>query len=481
MSKRYFSWIVHFVVALAPAGCGCGFADEAGAMISGPAAVAESIEPFLRQHCGDCHGADAEAGFSIDELPHKVSRIGNDDPAWAAWELALRRIRTGQMPPPDFPRPPGDDVARFLIAAEQKLDRVAAEFTQPRPQSLRRFTRAQYQNAIRDLLGVDIDASRWLPKDPSSGGFDHITVSTLSPALVSRYVDAAQAIADLALGLNDGPPATRTIRLPADLTQEHRMPGLPPGTRGGLVFEQVVASRGIYRLSVRLTRDRDEQIEGLSGSHRLDVIVGNQIAHRWTIKKPQGGDDTMVDRNLNLDLELPPGRQTIAVTFADNGRGLMEISRQPFDAAYNRHRHPRTAPAIFEVSMVGPLRKDSREGFQSETLARVTGFGEANPTNPDNPENPDNPTSPGRTKILIDRPASGTSDEMFRAARVVLAPILRQAYRRKLEPADWVVPLQFFGGSAKPDTDAALADPDLAFQRGIRAAIASILVNPHFL
>ncbi|MEM9828839.1 MAG: DUF1592 domain-containing protein, partial [Planctomycetota bacterium] len=139
------------------------------------------------------------------------------------------------------------------------------------------------------------------------------------------------------------------------------------------------------------------------------------------------------------------------------------------------------APAIFEVSMVGPLRKDSLEGLQSETLARVTGFGEANPTNPEKSVNPTNPTSPGRTKILIDRPASGTSDEMFRVARVVLAPILRQAYRRKLEPADWVVPLQFFGGSAKPDTDAALADPDLAFQRGIRAAIASILVNPHFL
>ena len=123
------------------------------------------------------------------------------------------------------------------------------EPTPGRLPAFRRLTRTEYQNAIRDLLGVQIDATRLLPKDEESHGFDNITVDTLSPSLLDRYLTAAQKISRLAVGTPLTRPDGFTFRLPADFTQEKHIEGLPVGTRGGV---DLTAPRRVH--AVRLQR-----------------------------------------------------------------------------------------------------------------------------------------------------------------------------------------------------------------------------------
>src|SRR6185295_12327928 len=126
-----------------------------------------------------------------------------------------------------------DRVISFL---EASLDRVAAASPNPgRTATLRRLTRTEYQNAVRDLLALDVDVASLLPPDESSYGFDNVTVGDLSPTLLDRYVSAAEKISRLAVGVAGRSPGGDTIRIPADLTQEEHLDGLPIGTRGGAV------------------------------------------------------------------------------------------------------------------------------------------------------------------------------------------------------------------------------------------------------
>src|SRR5581483_10630120 len=96
------------------------------------------------------------------------------------------------------------------------------------------LNRTEYQNSIRDLLELEIDAASLLPADESGHGFDNVTVSDLSPTLLNRYISAAQKISRLAVGTRQSSLQSDTISVAADLTQEDQLPGMPLGTRGGL-------------------------------------------------------------------------------------------------------------------------------------------------------------------------------------------------------------------------------------------------------
>ena len=151
-----------------------------------------------------------------------------------AWEKVVRKLVARQMPPPEEVRPSGRKYDAFVALLAGSLDRAAAEKPEPgRTAAFRRLTRTEYQNAIRDLLALDIDAAALLPNDESSHGFDNLTVGDLSPTLLDRYITAAQKISRLAVGSPSRSPGGETIRIRPDLTQEEHVEGLPIGTRGG--------------------------------------------------------------------------------------------------------------------------------------------------------------------------------------------------------------------------------------------------------
>src|SRR5215217_8427129 len=144
------------------------------------------------------------------------------------WEKVVRRLLTRQMPPAEKKRPDEGTYEAVLSKLETSLDGAYQEHPSPgRTETLRRLNRTEYQNAIRDLLALDVDAASLLPADESGHGFDNVNVGDLSPTLLNRYISAAQKISRLAVGTTQSSLLNDTILLPADLTQEDELPGLP--------------------------------------------------------------------------------------------------------------------------------------------------------------------------------------------------------------------------------------------------------------
>ncbi len=201
------------------------------------------VQTLADRYCLNCHDADkTKGGLDLDAvLP--------DDPTLhpEIWENVVRRLRTRQMPPAHKERPDEGDYVALLSALETKLDQEAAVHPRPgRTETIRRMNRTEYQNAIRDLLALDIDAAALLPADDASHGFDNVTVGTLSPTLLDRYISAAQKISRLAVGGAQRVPGGDTIRIRPDITQEERVDGLPFGTRGGALIPYTFPRDGDY-------------------------------------------------------------------------------------------------------------------------------------------------------------------------------------------------------------------------------------------
>ena len=310
------------------------------------------------------------------------------------------------------------------------------------------MNRTEYQNAIRDLLALDVDVAALLPADESSHGFDNVTVGDLSPTLLDRYVSAAEKISHLAVGRPSRSPGGETVRIRADLTQEEHIDGLPIGTRGGALLHYTFPQDGDYEIQVRLTRDRNEHVEGLSEPHDLEVLVDRARAQLFTVKPPvrepglpetEQPSHAKVDQHLNLRVAVTAGPHDVGVTFPKKPSLLLETTRQPYQTHFNMYRHPRVQPAVYSISIIGPY--DAK------------GPGD----------------TPSRRRIFTSRPA-GPADE-DRAARRILASLMRRAYRRPVTDADVGGPFEFYRQGKSED----------GFDAGIELALAAVLVSPQFL
>ena len=197
----------------------------------------------------------------------------------------MRKVHTGTMPPSNVPQPSEDDRRALLTWLETSLDAASAARPNPgRTDTLRRLNRTEYQNAVRDLLALDIDAASLLPADESGHGFDNVTVGDLPPTLLDRYISAAQKISRLAIGRTELSLQSDIIRLPADLTQEDHLPGLPLGTRGGVSVSHTFAQDGEYEIQIWLARDLEGNVSGLREprAHELLVLVDRQPVASFT-------------------------------------------------------------------------------------------------------------------------------------------------------------------------------------------------------
>ncbi len=402
----------------------------------------QSVQSLFDNHCQDCHTGPKPSGdFSIEKLKPNRESVGGSSVFSDEWERIVRRLRAGQMPPPDADRPNEADTIFATRAIEKWLnDGSRLHPYVGRTDTLRRMNRTEYQNAVRDLLALDIDATALLPKDESSQGFDNITVGELSPSLLNRYLTASQTISRIALGREGLGPMGINVRVPADRTQELHVEGLPFGTRGGVLIEHTFPRDGNYEVQLRLARDRDEKVEGLSQPHSIDLLIDRAQKYRFSVKPPPNREDfTHVDSHLKARINVAAGRHSVGVAFAHVGSPLIETKRQPFDAAYNRHRHPRINPALFELSIVGPFDSES----PGNPLSRKAIFGQEK------------------------RDAIQTTE----TAKRILTRLARLAFRRPVSEEDLASPMWFFEESFR----------DGDFDAGLEAALTSILVNPNFL
>ena len=391
---------------------------------------------LVEDYCVTCHDdEEKKGGLSFERVSADVSQQQE------VWEKVVRKLRARQMPPVGRKERPDDatydSTVRYL---ETSLDRAAAAHPNPgRTATIRRLTRTEYQNAIRDLLALDVDVTSLLPADESSYGFDNVTVGDLSPTLLDRYMSASEKISRVAVGRPSRSPGGETIRMPPDLTQEDHLEGLPIGTRGGAVLDYTFPMDGEYEIQVRLMRDRDEHVEGLTEPHDLELLLDKARLQVFTVKPPQREPEhATVDQHLKIRVPVQAGPHALGVAFLKKPSLLLETARQPYQAHFNYYRHPRVQPAIYSISIVGP-------------------YGTKGPGD-----------TPSRRRIFG---ARATDSEPDAGARHVLSALMKRAYRRPVTAADLRGPMALYEKGRA----------DGGFDAGIEMALSGVLVNPNFL
>lgn len=440
-SRRMHRWML--LLVLAPGAIGPGVLLPREEQAASP--PAPPLQTIVSRYCHGCHSSALRAGGLVLDTLSAEEVGGNPD----VWEKVLRKIRARHMPPIGMPRPDGATYEAMVSSLETSLDRAAAANPDPgRTETFRRLTRTEFQNAVRDLLALEVDAASLLPPDETSFGFDNVNAGSLPPTLLERYMSAAEKISRLAVGRPGRSAGGETVRLPADLTQEEHLDGLPIGTRGGTAIRSTFPQDGEYDVRVRLTRDRNEHVEGLSEPHQLEVLLDRARVALFDVKPPartagtpedaQPSHDSL-DRHLSVRVRVRAGPHTIGATFLKKPSVLLETGRQPYQAHFNYYRHPRIQPAVFSISVSGP--------FAAE------GPGD----------------TPSRKRILICRPEGSNDDDG--CARRILSTLVRRAYRRPVTEADLAGPLALYRtGRAEG-----------GFEAGIEMALAAVLVSPHFL
>jgi hypothetical protein len=402
-----------------------------------PSPLPEPVKSVINQYCVSCHDGDVKKG-GLD-----LERISRDDVTQhiEEWEQVIRKLRARQMPPIGKERPAARIYDGVVTTLSSALDRAAARNPNPgRTETFRRLNRTEYQNAIRDLLALDIDAAALLPKDDVSRGFDNVSVANLSPTLLNRYISAAEKISRLAVGAPRRTPGGDTFRIRPDLTQEEHVEELPLGTRGGALLSYTFPRDGEYEIQIRLTRDRNEEVEGLREPHELEVLLDRELVRRFTVAPPKGDRNfEKVDAHLKVRMPVTAGPHQLGVTFLKNPSSLLETRRQPYLAHYNMHRHPRLGPAIYQISINGPY--DSKRPGDT----------------------------PSRRQIFGTRPTK-TSEEDGCAERII-STLMRRAHRRPVNAADFQKPMEFYRK----------ARAESGFDAGIEAALSAVLVSPEFL
>ncbi|MBI4464008.1 MAG: DUF1592 domain-containing protein [Acidobacteria bacterium] len=346
-----------------------------------------------------------------------------------------------------MPRPDKATYDSFATYLETELDRAATAHPNPGRPAIHRLNRAEYTNAIRDLLAVDIDGRSLLPTDDSGYGFDNIAdVLSVSPLLLERYMSAARKISRRAIGDAAIRPDVETYDVPQFLTQEDRTSeDLPFGSRGGIAIRHHFPLDGDYTIRIRLQRNFDGYILGLGEPHQLEVRLDRARIKLFTIggehkSKQEQEEYVQFTADAGLEIRFPAnaGTRLVGVAF------LKETSKSE-DVLRSRllgyvFSHPGEGnPAVGSVAISGPY--DAK------------GPGE----------------TPSRRKIFVCRP-TGSQDEET-CAKKILSTLARRAYRRPVTDADVQTLLGFYKAGRGEG----------GFEAGIEMALQAILVSPEFL
>jgi mono/diheme cytochrome c family protein len=405
------------------------------------------IRPVLDKYCVTCHNGRLKTA-GLDLAPANVNPIVDHADVW---EKVILKLRAGSMPPAGSPRPDAATYDRVASAVEATLDRAAATHPHPSTAVAHRLNRAEYANAIRDLLGLEIDGRSMLPADDSGYGFDNIAdVLSLSPALLDRYMSAAERISRLAIGDPTLRPAVQTYSVRPTQPQVDRMNELLPfGTRGGIAIRHYFPVDGEYQIKIRLQRIHTNGIRGVSAPHDIEVrldrvrlkayrIGGEGPIDPWSAVPSASAYEQTADDGLELRLPIKAGMRLLTVTFPRQSHvdeGVLE---------------PRLSVSTYEYA-------GDRDLPMSVQTVDVTGpFNGARPTD-----------TPSRRRVFTCDPTRAEAA----CAKTILSSLARRAFRRPVTRGD----LDTLMGVYRT------ARANSSFERGIELALRAVLVDPDFL
>jgi hypothetical protein len=437
-------------------------------------ATAASDSPnraLLSKYCFTCHNQRAKTGgLALDTLD--VSKIGD---APAVWEKVVWKLRGGMMPPIGRPRPDHQAIEGFASWLEGELDRTAVSNLDPGRIPQHRLNRAEYANAIRDLLALEIDGPALLPADDSGHGFDNLAGTlAVSPSLLERYMAAARRISRLAVGdPSIGPGLTsKAYVVPINMVQDDRMSeDLPFGSRGGLAIRHSFPLDGEYVIKISLKKSVYEYIVNIEDSHDLDVrLDGSRVAHFKV-----GGEAKGKAAPLSFS----------GTFMAAGGAGFPTQEWDDYmtsaDAGFKVRLAARAGTHTVSVSFVG--KSWEKEGVLQPPLreygATVTEVTDAAPR-PEGPgigsvtiEGPYDPNGPGETpsrrRLFVCVPTAPSQETG--CARKILSTLARRAFRRPVTDSD-LEPLMAFYRDGRGAG---------AFDAGIQSALERVLIDPEFL
>jgi hypothetical protein len=390
---------------------------------SGPETLAGAPHPLIGKYCMSCHD-DVERAADLSFEGLDLAKAAGDA---ETWEKVVRKLSAGVMPPAGNPRPSRAETEEFLASLTAKLDVTTPSAT---PVMLSRLNRTEYANAIRDLLGLQIDAATLLPPDAASKGFDNIAaVLSTSPALIQGYLDAAMKISRLAVGDLATEPERRVYRAPPALDQHAQLEGLPLGTRGGIRVTHFFPLDAEYEISV-------EAGPGSSGFMRR-------------APGPMPAVDLTVDGRAVAVSRQGPYRDT--PTPYGPARVKVSAGRHPITAALF---DPTTAAGVNDLYAVFPHKG---------AIFNIVVNGPFEPTGAGHTRS--------REKIFVCHPRTPADEQP--CARTIITRLATGAFRMPIaaDSRDVADILRFYdAGRAKG-----------GFEAGIRAALAYILMDPRFL
>jgi hypothetical protein len=395
---------------------------------------------LLDRYCVTCHNERLRTG----NLVLAGDAVDPDHVAGAAavWEKVVQKLRSGAMPPAGRPRPDATAAAAFVSSVEASLDRAAAESPNPGRPTIHRLNRAEYANAIRDLLALEVDAASLLPPDDAGFGFDNnADVLTISPGLFERYMSAARKVARLAVGDPALRPAVDAYEVSRYLLQDDRVSeDTPFGSRGGIVVRHYFPLDAEYVVKVQLQRRRPADVQQLELRVDGEPLKTFQVGGSPAARSADDADNLPANRPLEVRLPVKAGPHLVAVTFLQ--RTIVPDGLGP------------TSLPVGNISFRG--KRGSETGVERVEIG-----------GPYNPQGPGD--TPSRRRIFVCRPAGNDSSDG--CARKTLASLARRAYRRPVGDPDVAKLLEFYRQGREQN----------GFDAGIQSALERVLVDPQFL
>jgi len=396
---------------------------------------------LLDKYCVGCHNQRTSNGLALDAKSIDLDHVGESA---EQFEPVVRKLRAGMMPPSGASRPDAASLEALVVWLENELDRSA--MTQLSAPGLHRLNRTEYSNVIRDLLGLEVDATKFLPPDDSTRGFDNMAAALgLSPALLEAYLSAAGKISRLAIG-DVKSPAQAVYRLPEDATQNYHVEGLPFGTRGGILIRHefpadgeyaikvVPVNRGLMGGSQAFGEVRGEKLEVLLDGERLGLFDWD----REVTPKSNTGQTGTID----LRFSVKAGLHAVGVTFLASHyapnldlndaflRSTIETGGLPGFTFY---------PHVGGARIAGPFNVTST----TDTVSR--------------------------RKIFVCTPAGAKQESS--CAQQIISALARRAFRQPAAPADITKLMSLYQAGRKEGS----------FDHGIEMALQGILAHPRFI
>jgi hypothetical protein len=440
---------------------------------SSPAALGETIDKY----CSGCHNSRTKSAATANGVVLDGAMLADAASHPDVWEKVIRKLRLGAMPPDGMPRPDPAAHDALVTWLETTLDRAALASPNPGRPAIHRLNRAEYANAIRDLLALDVDASTLLPPDDAAAGFDNnADILGVSPALLERYVSAAARISALAVGSPRISASSSTYRVKGDASQTMHLEGLPLGTRGGVLGMHTFPLDGEYVIKVKLLETNLGSIRGLEQRHDLEITVDGERV----LLAPVGGSEDYVessknatnvvnslDKRLQVRVKVKAGQRPVTAAFLQTSATLGGTRLQPFQRS-----------TVIATDHIG--------------LPHVENMVVSGPFNPTGPGD-----TPSRRRIFICRPSSSTGSgnaaasrrssqavntraasevgplsvtNQDRCAKQILTTLTQLAYRHTPTAADMQPLMKFYEqGSAE------------GFEAGIELALRAMLASPKFV